>query len=237
MKLAGIFGTCQRLVREMGLPMAALYVLHRLLGVLSAGHARILPYALYAQPLGSPKLSSVRDDPCTVTTRCLPGDSLEQDFPRPASILAARHASGAHCHATRVKGKFAGYIWIVRKRYHEDEVRCEYVLSDPVRCVWDFDVYVMPSYRLGRTLARMWKAVDQRLHSEGVEWSFSRISMFNSGSISTHERLGAVRVGRAVFVVIGPLQLAWLSGRSAAHLSVTSSQRPTVKLNAPCARY
>jgi len=56
--------------------MAALYTLHRLLSKLSGGRARIVPYAIYAQPLGSASLSSVRDDPETVTTLCLTGDAL-----------------------------------------------------------------------------------------------------------------------------------------------------------------
>lgn len=223
----------QGLVREMGAPMAALYTLHRLLGKLSGGRARIVPYAIYAQPLGSAALSSVRDDPATVTMRCLTGDSSTNDFPRPGPVIAARFAAGAECYATLVKGQFAGHIWIARNRYDEDEVRCEYVLSDAKRCVWDFDVYVAPAYRLGRALARMWKAVDANLRIDGVAWSFSRISLFNRGSISTHERLGAVRTGHAIFVVIGSAQLALLSASPFVHASLGDPRRPTILLREP----
>jgi hypothetical protein len=191
---------------EMGWPVALLYALHRVLEAASGGRARIVPYAFVAQPLGAGQ-HRVSDGADTEVRLIEPGDPLSARFPRPTAVNAARWASGARCWAATVKGEFAGTIWIRRAGYDEDEVRCDYHLAEPERSVWDFDVYVEPRYRLGRTMARLWKSVDDRLAAEGARWTFSRISLFNAASLNSHARLGAVRVGSAVFVVIGPGQL------------------------------
>ncbi|MCU0927174.1 MAG: hypothetical protein MUF44_14505, partial [Hydrogenophaga sp.] len=82
-----------------------------------------------------------------------------------------------------------------------------YEIADPVTCVWDYDVYVEPRLRLGRAMARLWRAVDDDLAARGVRWSFSRINRFNAASMRAHQRLGAVEIGRVMFSVVGSLQL------------------------------
>ncbi len=206
--------------------------MHRLTG----GWARIVPYALYAQPLGREKLANVRDDPGTVVFTVRMDSPLIELFPRPQAVVRQRYSSGAECHAASVKGEFAGFIWIRHDCYDEDEVRCRYELTEPESTVWDFDVYVAPRYRLGRTLARLWKAVENQLVAQGVTWSFSRISLFNSGSIGAHERLGAVRLGHALFLVLGPVQCAWLPSSPFVHISFDERRRPKIQLRAPKAR-
>jgi hypothetical protein len=87
--------------------------------------------------------------------------------------------------------------------------------------------------RFGRTLARLWLHVEQALASEGIRWSFSRISLFNSGSLSAHRRLGAVRRGTALFLVLGPAQLALLSVTPFVHASWASRLGPNIWLTPP----
>lgn len=220
-------------LRQLGPALTLLYACHRLLVSLSSGRCRIVPYALYAQPLGSGAYAGVRDGAETVVAEVTPDDPLVASFPRPARVLAERWHSGSRCLAARVKGSFGGYIWLSQHQHHEDEVRCHYVL--PVDAVWDFDVYVPPTLRLGRTLGRLWKAVDAQLVAEGRRWSFSRISRFNPGSVSTHERLGARRVGLATFVVMGPLQVAWLTQPPYLRASLRAGPGPCIRLQAPAA--
>ncbi len=186
--------------------LAALYFLHRVLQRLSGGHGSIVPYVLVGQPVGNPALAEVKPDPHTVVQVVGPDHPLVAAFPRPQHIIAQRFAQGHICYAATVKGQFAGYIWIARERYVEDEVRCVYVIADPSTGVWDYDVYVEPRFRLGRTMARLWKAVDDVLAAQGVQWSFSRINRFNRASVRSHGRLGAVDVGRALFAVVGSRQ-------------------------------
>jgi hypothetical protein len=218
---------------ERGWGLTALYALHRALQAASAGRARLVPYALVAQPIGCGVYAALRNDPATVVRVASPGDALSAAFPRPAAVNQQRWARGATCHVVTVKDSFAGTLWTVRGRYDEDEVRCEFVLADAQRCVWDFDVYVEPRFRLGRTLGRLWKAVDAQLAAEGVQWSFSRISLFNPASLSSHARLGARTTGHAVFLVLGPVQLAWSSLAPHWHLSTAAASRPQLRLAAP----
>jgi hypothetical protein len=218
------------LVQEMGdWRTALLYVAHRLLMRASAGRARIVPYALYAQPIGHPSLSEVKPDPATVVRReCGPHAQVPLG-PRTESVVAQRLQAGSECHVCEVKGEFAGCIWLSSQSHDEDEVRCRYLL--PPSTVWDFDVYVAPRYRLGRTVARLWAAVDQDLQRRGVAWTFSRISRFNRSSIGTHERLGARRVGTALFVCLGAWEMSWVPERRLPRFS--RSARPSIALRAP----
>lgn len=231
MAAAGAIASLRATVAELGSGLTALYALHRLLQILRIG--RVVPYTLVAQPIGSGIYAGVRDDPSTTVQIAGPESPIKADFPRPPAINALRWAAGAICHACLVKGHFAGTIWIQRSRYEEDEVRCDYLLPDGESCVWDFDVYVAPEFRSGRTMARLWKAVDTNLASQGVRWSASRISRFNSASLRSHQRLGAVEVGRLTFFVIGPWQLMWDSQARRSHLSLSPRNRPVVRLHAP----
>jgi hypothetical protein len=220
-------------LRQFGLGLTLLYLAHRLLAGLSRGRARITPYAFYAQPIGAGLYTNVRESADTVITEVGAEDPLAQSFPRPAPVLAERWRQGSRCQAVLVKGEFGGYIWYSRRYHDEDEVRSRYVLPDDGTSVWDFDVYVVPRLRLGRTLGRLWKAVDARLAAEGMHWSFSRISLFNPASRSTHERLGARCVGHAVYLVVGDVQLAWCSHSPRWTLSFGARPGPQIRLSYP----
>ncbi len=184
-----------------------LYRAHRVLQKLSGGRASLHVYLFCAQPVGSLALASLRDDPQTRVVPIGPGEPLLSYFPRPQTVLAQRFVAGATCYAVLVKEQFAGQIWLASGHYDEDEVRCRYVLPDATT-VWDFDVYIAPAFRATRAMARLWKGVDAVLQSRGVAWSCSRISLFNPGSVQTHERLGAPSVhGRLPDAGAGPAQL------------------------------
>lgn len=231
----GLGARWQALTAEFGgRGIAALYVAHRLLDKLSGGRAGIVPYRLVAQPIGNPALAGVRADPGTVVRRIRPDDAVVAELPRPRAVIEQRFASGCECHVAWVKGRFAGCIWIARGHYLEDEVRCVFRIADPARGVWDFDVYVEPSLRLGRTMSRLWKAVDDTLAAEGVAWSFSRINRFNPASIRSHERLGAVAVGDLLVLRLAGVQLSlrrkaaggWHLGWGAPELTLSPPNRP-----------
>ncbi|MBA4175632.1 MAG: N-acetyltransferase [Leptothrix sp. (in: Bacteria)] len=215
--------------------VAMLYLLHRLLQQASGGRAAIVPYLMVAQRTGNPALADVKADVGTVVRRVGPDDPLLAAFPRPAEVTAQRFADGAACYAATVKGVFAGHIWIARGHYVEDEVRCTYEITAPTTAVWDFDVYIEPRFRLGRTMARLWKAVDTQLHEEGARWSLSRISGFNPLSLRSHARLGAIPVGWALFLVVGRCQLAVSSLSPWAHFSCRAGTRVRYQVSAPFA--
>lgn len=221
------------IVKELGWRDAALYLAGRVLEAASARRLRIVKYYLVAQPIGRPDAKPMRADSATEIATVAADDPLALAFPRPAEIIARRYANGACCTAARLRGEFAGFIWTQRGRYEEDELRCSYVLERPELSVWDFDVYVEPRFRIGRTMARLWSHVDAELAATGVRWSFSRISAFNPGSRSSHARLGAVDCGSALFLLAGPLQLALLPAWPYVHLSANPARAPVLRLSPP----
>jgi len=161
------------------------------------------------------------------------GSTLEGSFPRPPEVIRARFARGSTCYVATVKGDFAGYIWLAQGIYEEDEVRCQYKLPPGHESVWDFDVYVEPRLRLGRTLGRLWRGVDAALGQQGVQWSISRIALSNAGSVQAHERLGAVYLASGAFLNLGPLQLSLFSKAPFARLSLGRAWRPVLALFPP----
>jgi hypothetical protein len=220
-------------VRDSGFLVSALYALHRALPRFSGGRLQLFAYGLYAQPLGAPALAAVRADADSVVRRVDRADALVARFPRPAAVIEGRFASGCECYTITVRDEFAGHIWIARGHYDEDEVHCRYRLAAPARCVWDFDVYVEPRWRLGRTMARLWQGVDRLLVGEGVRWTFSRISLFNRASLQSHARLGAVARGWVVFFTAGPAQLTVSSLAPFVHCRWRPGSRPTLLLRPP----
>jgi len=235
-RVAGMVSSLRETRRRMGGPNAVLYVLGRLLARASADRIRLIKYLIVAQPIGAAQLAAMRPDP-NVVVALTPRDSeLVDAFPRPIGVVRRRFDSGALCFSALVKNTFAGYIWLRHDAYEEDEVRCTFVLDDPSRSVWDFDVYVEPKYRIGRTMARLWSAVDHYLGERGIAWSFSRISAFNPDSLAAHTRLGIVPCHSAVFVVMGSWQLAFLPQRPYVHLSTSERQRPSLRLRLPLSR-
>lgn len=202
----------RQLKTELGGTRAALlYAANRLISRLSFGRLYVAPYGLYAQPVPSPALGRMKPDAATVVRRYGPQDALPEGLPRPAAEMAERQASGAECHVCWVQGELAGFIWL-RAGWHEEHLAgCRYLIPDDA--VWDFDVYVTPRFRLGKTFARMRAAVDADLEQRGVRWSMSNISRFNRTSIGTHVRLGAQLVGQVTFLRLGRWQLAWLPGK------------------------
>ena len=230
---AGALGKLRALWRELGPLDASLYLLDRAFARASGDRMRLFKYAIVAQPVGRASAQVPRPDARTRIERLPAGHRLAAHFPRPPAVIERRWRDGASCLGATVSGEFAGFIWWQRGRYEEDEVRCSYVLGDPARCVWDYDVYVEPRFRLGRTLARLWAAVDGELAADGVAWSFSRISAFNRASRAAHARLGAVERCRVLFVRIGPVQLSLLPVAPWLHLSASDRRRPALWLAAP----
>ena len=132
-----------------------------------------------------------------------------------------------------MSGTLAGFLWLASGIYEEDEVRCRYQLANPTETVWDFDVYVEPRFRLGRTFARLWDAANEDLRQRCIRWSISRISAFNPASLAAHARLGALPLGHASFLCLGRLQLAFLPDRWKPQLSWNNEKRPVLVLRAP----
>lgn len=222
----------KRLIGELGAINAFLYMVHVLLSKPTGHWARIERFLLVSQPVPpSPRLPAGRSKGVEVR-RLAPGDEWLAQIPRPPEVISARYAQGAICLALVKTGKVQGYIWLIEGGYEEDVARVLFLLPASGKAAWDFDVYVAPEYRLGFTFARLWDAADAYLRERGVNWSMSRISMFNAESLNSHGRLGAKALGSATFLIVGPFQFMVSGLPPHIHLSWGRS-RPSLRMPEP----
>lgn len=221
------------LVRQLGPVNGALYAVAALLRRISRDRILMFRYILVAQPVLADGMPSLRAGGSTQIRVANRSDPIVSEFPRSAPVVIKRFEDGATCLVAEVKGQFAGYLWLAFESYEEDEVRCRYELKSPAVSAWDFDVYVKPEYRMGRTFARLWEAAFRELASRGVRWTFSRISAFNPASLASHDRMDMSRLFSATFICMGKLQIALIGAYPFAHLGWSTGTRPVLRLDPP----
>jgi hypothetical protein len=203
------------LIRELGASTVLLYLLDRFLRRISS-RGGVYYYHFVAQPLADkPRLPSTRGR--AFKFRLLQNsEPILASLGRPPAVISERFVQGAQCLLATKNEALVGCIWFVRGGYAEDEVKVDYLLPQDDRCVWDFDVFVAESERLGFLFAKQWDAFDALLKPQGIRYTVSRINAFNQRSIASHRHLGAQDCGRALFLRLGPFQ--WM----------LSNQRPFI---------
>jgi len=221
-------GRLRRSVRSLGWADGILYIASSVVRRLSFGSARLLKYYFVAQPVASPPTQKAHAAPSIRMYIAEGPDAVLAQAPRPAAVIADRFAQHARCVAAERDGQLAGFIWLCPEQYVEDEVRCIYRWTPSAAGMWDFDVFVMPPFRMGRLFSRLWERAHGQLHAAGVKWTLSRIDAFNAGSLASHRRLGARNLACGWFLVVGDLQIAIFSVRPFWHFSFRDERRPTL---------
>lgn len=227
------FSRLQNAFEQFGICEGLYYLTAKALSAASRGTITLVRYHFVAQPVPE-NAATTRSHPSPKSTVRIisAGDPLAASFPRPAGVIEGRFANGSTCFAAETNSRFAGLLWLAHDAYEEDEVRCRYVLHDPIHCVWDYDVYVEPDFRIGRTFSRLWESANAHLAAQGVRWSLSRISPFNPASLAAHRRLGIHTIACASFLKWGGMQLSLLDRWPYIHLSFTD-RRPVLRLCPP----
>lgn len=212
---------------DLGAINAALHLADRVLKVVTVGRLRIFKYYFVAQPV--PDAALVARSSARMGVREIgPGAAEIHDFPRPRHVIEDRFRQGARCLALYREQQFVGFIWLLFGGYQEDEVRCRY--EPGAHCAWDFDVHIEPAFRLGRSFARLWDEANALLRTKEVRWSLSRISAFNPASMTSHARMGAHRMGSALFFKLGAVQVMASTQAPHLHVSVGEKSYPIIKL-------
>jgi len=220
-------------LRDLGFSNAALYLCDRVLKRLTASRAFIQRYYLVAQPVDMPLRLPRRLGETFEVRQISEGDSALLAFPRPQPVLRARFGQGSSCIALFRASQMVGFIWLCPGPYHEDEVRCTFVPAPEGQACWDYDLYIVPEQRNGMAFIKLWSAAIEQLKSRGISWSASRISAFAPASLAAHQRMGAVVVGQAFFLVAFGLQITIATTRPFLHVSVTARSRPEIRVDAP----
>lgn len=199
---------------------------------LSGGRIRLVKYFLMAQPVVALRSAALRSG-SFVVTEMHAGDPRTAAFPRPAAEIESRFAHEARCIAAWYGSDFAGFLWFAEGGYDEDEVRCRFCLRPEDGAVWDFDVYVDPRFRATRAFSLLWTSALAAMRARGVRWSISRVNAFNVESMRAHQRLGARRIGWALFVLFGSLQWTLTSRGRMTCRRLEHGPYPTIDVRAP----
>ena len=226
-----MFKSLKSAISGLGLSNGMFYLLGRAMQAASGGRCFLVRYYLVAQPIPDPFVPVCRpseNDRVVEIDRLNP---IVKTFPRPSTVIQARFDRGLVCLAAISRQTFSGFLWFARGAYDEDEVHCRFVLANPDTMVWDFDVYVEPQFRLGRTFARLWDAANEQFSSSGIQWSISRISAFNQQSLQSHQRLGIRRLNTLTFFCLGGLQIAFMSCAPYLNICTKVLNRPVVVID------
>jgi hypothetical protein len=218
----------------MGTGNALLYAASRLLDRMFGSRVRIVKYIFVSQPVG-PLAERLPAGSGVFTLAFIgPQSPLFAEIERPSAVIAARFAQGARCLAatSAADHKLAGFLWFVTGAYDEDEVRARFLPEPAGTTAWDFDVTILPRYRMGRLFAYLWRRAAAELAEAGVKHTLSRISAFNAMSMASHRRLQARTVGKALFLCLGRIQVMTSTVGPRWHLSWRDDQRPVMAIAA-----
>lgn len=195
--------------------------------------AKVIRYYLVAQPVPDKALLPPRRGASIVIRLLEDGDSALAGLPLTGTVLRFRFDQGSICFGAFRDNLIVGCLWLCLGPYDEDEVRCRFQPWPEDRTAWDFDVYVQPEHRAGFVFARLWDEANRYLRNRGIQWSISRISAFNSHSLSSHARLGASRCGSLTALRLGRWQVALCSARPRIHISFGPLSAPCYTVRAP----
>jgi len=221
-----------RLIISFGYRVTAAYLLHRLLQKLSKSSGCYY-YYIYEQELTQHKQAqALRAANSKLAFNWYQDfDDIHLQLPRPESVLKERFNQKTSCVMAIQEQEVTACAWFTESSYQEDEVRCTFDFSHLPNHVWDYDVYVIPKYRVGRLFLRLWRQVEMYWQDKGKTASLSRISAFNQNSVTSHEKLGAKRLASACFLCVGNIQLMVSSTAPYINLSCSTNSRPTIKVN------
>ncbi len=220
------------LVAEFGFGNAALYVFGLALRRICP---RVFVYRYYivAQPVPDKSLLPPRRGRTISVRELKPGDPAFSSLPLDEDVLAYRFAQNVTCLGAFQDEKPIGCLWMCFDAYDEDEIRCTFRLAPAEGVSWDFDVYLHPDVRLGFAFLRLWDEANAILRDRGIAWSISRISGFNPGSMASHARMGAVRVGSLIALKGPKWQLVYSSYKPVLSFRRLDGRLPSYTVSPP----
>lgn len=144
----------------------------------------------------SPGLTASRVDAET-WRRATPG--IAALFARPP--FRTRIEAGDVAYVCQHGDTHAGSIWVAERAFVEpftSGLDVRFVIEEPGRTVWDYELQISPRYRLTPVLNLLSRTMLRDLEARGVEWTLSSISVFNLYSRHVHDRLRPVRLGHVL---------------------------------------
>lgn len=183
---------------EFGVIAGSLYLMDRALSRVSS-NLRLFVYEIMVQPVATRPLLPARLAKGFSYREIHKHDKELQSIPVHSDIIKYRYKQGATCLGLFKKEDMIGYIWFCAKYYQEDEVRCSFYMTPANSTVFDFDLYIYPKHRGGVAFAALWDGANKFLTNQGIEFTFSRVTLFNLPSLRSHRHLGSRSIGKAIF--------------------------------------
>ena len=218
-------------IRGMGGMGWTLYASDRLLDRVSRGRVRLWAFRFFAQPVPARSMLSHSGKTKLRISPINAGDIRSECFNRPAGAVEERFLDGSTCIAAVDGEELAGFMWLHFGRLQERLLACDFEPFPRGRTCWDYDLEVLPRFRLGRTFARLWDEAYKLLREHNVEASVSWIAFSNRSSQRAHERMGARPVGWLIAFEMYGWKLAIQSAWPFIHLALPR-QRIHVRVNA-----
>jgi hypothetical protein len=190
-------------------------------------------YYLVAQPVTERRLLPEKWGKGVLVQQIGHPHPLVSQLPRPRDEIVRRFAGGALCFMATRQDQIIGHLWITQSAYKEPFHRCEYVLQPPGRTAWDFDMWITPDDRMGFVFARLWDQCNSYLRKQGMTWTCSRVSAFNSASLKAHERLGMRVIHTLFYLGAGPVELLIADVAPFVSLSFSPRKFPVIEVTPP----
>lgn len=115
----------------------------------------------------------------------------------PAEVQRLRFAQRMTCLAAyNRKDELVGITWVGGGPFNEDAMPIRFHVPD--NAAWDAGLWITPRHRLGRGFAALWAGTASWLRTNDKDWSMSWIADYNLPSLLSHQRMGAVTIGRVL---------------------------------------
>lgn len=214
---------------DFGIRTGLLYVCQRVLARAPID-LTVMKYFLVAQPVPPPP---TRVRPHRLRIEHISRERYQtQWFPRPQHAIDARFDQNAECFVAFDDDQPLACLWLkINGEFREDTVRCIFKPLPMAHTAWDFDVFVHPEFRLGRTFLHLWNHAFAWMRERDIRWTMSRIDAFNLASINSHKRLGATVTDSIVFWTWGRFQLTVSSQSPRLHIGLKAV--PSWSVTAP----
>ena len=207
-------------------------------GVIDVHYRYILLQGVPAGPLLKGRFQGAVD------IRALQGPELQREyesdrdgaFSRPPvdhDRIRRRVERGDVCIAATRSSRTVGVLWLTFDTFDETEVKALFVVSRKAGMAWDSNLFIVEDARAGSLFVALWDGANQVLRDRGYRWSATQTSAFNGPSLQAHKRLGAYRIGRIVYVLIGSSQVTFSNLRPHFHVTGPSGKGPVFVIPPP----
>lgn len=154
----------------------------------------------------------------TVSVHRLAGVGLLHEFDRDTNgafsrptldrvWLQRRVERGDICIAARNGSRTVGILFLTFDTFDETEVNARFVVSPQAGMAWDSNLFIVEDARNGLIFVALWDEANAVLREKDYRWSATQTAAFNGPSLQAHKRLGAKRIGRIVYLLIGRWQV------------------------------